>query len=146
MRPEELIVFFNELSPFWRDFAETQFYMGARVSEVAGLQTDSIDIKEKVIRVQYVVVWTRSKKFDYLKEVPKNGEISYASMNSKLKEIIGRRMASISNGFLFHKEGKPLDYRKIQHQYNKALKRAGLLDKYSSTHIMRHSMGTITGK
>ena len=33
---------------------------------------------------------------------------------------------------------------RIQYQYNNALKRAGLFPKFSSTHIMRHSMGTIT--
>ena len=76
--------------------------------------------------------------------MPKNGEISYASMNSKLEEIIHRRMSLASNGFLFHKNGKPLCYREIQYHYNKALKKAGLADKYASTHIMRHSMGTIT--
>ena len=146
LRPEELIAFFRELPLFWRDFAETQFYMGARVSEVAGLQVDSIDLKEKEIRVQYIVVWSvaTGRKFDYLKETPKNSEISYVSMNPRLEEIIKRRMDNASNGYLFHKDGNPLNYRDIQHRYNMALKRAGLFEKYSSTHIMRHSMGTIT--
>ena len=144
MRPQELIAFFNELPLFWRDFAETQFYLGARVSEVAGLKTDSINLAEKEVRIQYVVVWLRNKKVEYIKEAPKNNEVSYASMNSRLEEIIRRRMDQASNDFLFHDEGKPLGYRIIQYQYNKALKRAGLSHKYSSTHIMRHSMGTIT--
>lgn len=145
LKAKELIAFFNELSPFWRDFAECQFYMGARVSEVAGLQVDSVDMKEKEIKVQYVSVWSyETKKFDYLKECTKNGEISYASMNLKLEEILKRRLESAFNGFLFHINGEPLTYRQIQYQYNQALKKAGLGDKYSSTHIMRHSMGTIT--
>ena len=120
LRPEELLAFFRELPPFWRDFAETQFYMGARVSEVAGLQVDSIDLKEKEIRVQYIVVWSvaTGRKFDYLKETPKNREISYVSMNPKLEEIIKRRMNHTANGYLFHKDGKPLNYRDIQHRYN----------------------------
>lgn len=147
LRPEELIAFFQELPPFWRDFAEAQFYMGARVSEVAGLQVASVNLKELEICIQYVVIWSyETKKFEYLKEIPKNGEISYASMNKKLEEIIRRRLPLAANGFLFHLDGKPMSYRQIQYQYNLALERAGLSKQYSSTHIMRHSMGTITRK
>lgn len=145
MKGEELILFFKELSSFWRDFAETQFYMGARVSEVAGLQDESVNLKDLEICIQYVAIWNyETKKFDYLKEYPKNGEISYASMNNKLKEIMERRLPLAKDGFVFHDEGRPLTYRQIQYEYNKALQRAGLNDKYSSTHIMRHSMGTLT--
>lgn len=144
LNPGELIAFFRELSPFWRDFAEAQFYMGARVSEVAGLQSDCIDLTEKEIRIQYVVVWDCAKKFDYLKDVPKNGEVSHVAMNARLEEIMGRRLPEAKNGYVFHRDGEPLRYREIQHRYNKALERAGLSDRFSSTHIMRHSMGTIT--
>jgi integrase len=147
LKPEELISFFTNLPPFWRDFAESQFYMGARVSEIAGLQKDCIDLKDLEIRIQYVVIWSyKTKKFDYLKECTKNGEISYASMNVRLEEIMRRRLEHSKNGFMFHDNGDPLSYRQIQYQYNLALKKAGLFDKYSSTHIMRHSMGTITRK
>ncbi len=145
LKPEELILFFNALAPFWRDFAETQFYMGARVSEVAGLQASSIDLKNSEIRVQHVIVWAyKTKRYEYLKPYTKNGEISYASMNKRLIEIMKRRLADSANGFIFHKNGDPLTYRQIQYHYNVALKKAGLGDKFSSTHIMRHSMGTIT--
>lgn len=145
LRPEELVSFFKELNPFWRDFAETQFYMGARVGEVAGLQAESVYLGDKEIRVQHTAVFSyQTKKFDYLKEYPKNGEISYASMNKRLCEIMTRRLPLSIKGFIFHNSGEPFSYRQIQYQYNSALKRAGLADKYSSTHIMRHSMGTIT--
>lgn len=145
MKGEELILFFKELTPFWRDFAETQFYMGARVSEVAGLQTECVNLKDLEICIQYVAIWNyETKKFDYLKECPKNGEISYASMNHKLYEIMERRLPFAKNGFVFHEDGNPLTYRQIQYEYNKALKKAGFEKKYSSTHIMRHSMGTLT--
>lgn len=145
LRPEELVSFFKELNPFWRDFAETQFYMGARVGEVAGLQAESVYLGDKEIRVQHTAVFSyQTKKFDYLKEYPKNGEISYASMNERLCEIMARRLPLVVKGFVFHNGGDPFSYRQIQYQYNSALKRAGLADKYSSTHIMRHSMGTIT--
>lgn len=145
LKPEELVQFFRQLDPFWRDFAETQFYLGARVSEVAGLQVDSVSMSEKEIKVQDVAVWSyRTKKFVELKPRTKNNEVSYASMNSKLFEIMTRRLPLAKNSFVFHDQGSPLVYKQIQYQYNKALRKAGLADKYSSTHIMRHSMGTIT--
>ena len=144
LSPEELILFFQELDPFWRDFAETQFYLAARVSEVAGLQAECVDFKNREIRVQYALVWGQNKKFDYLKDRPKNGEISYASMNDRVRDIMLRRVPEALKGYIFHSRGRPLQYREIQYQYNEALKRAGLYPKYSATHMMRHSMGTIT--
>ncbi|MBT7765972.1 MAG: tyrosine-type recombinase/integrase, partial [Bdellovibrionales bacterium] len=145
MKPEEVIAFFNQLELFWRDFAETQFYMAARVSEVAGMQVSSVDFFEKIITVSHVAVWDRvSKQFSYLKEFPKNGEERYVFMNERLADIMNRRIPNSKNGYVFHQSGDPLRYKQIQYQYNSALKRAGLFPEYSSTHIMRHSMGTIT--
>ncbi len=147
MSAEEVLSFFSQLSPFWRDFAETQFYLAGRVGEVAGLQDECVDLVEQVITIKYVVVWGRTTKcFDHLKDVPKNGEERYVFMNQRLNEILCRRIPLAKNGFVFHMDGKPLAYRQIQYQYNTALKKAGLFPKYSSTHIMRHSMGTITRK
>jgi site-specific recombinase XerD len=145
MKPKELISFFSELDSFWRDFAEMQFYMAGRVGETAGLQASSVDFDEEQVMVKHTVVWGYSdKKFDYLKEYPKNGEVSYVSMNRKIREIMQRRVPEAVNGFIFHANDEPLSYRKIQYAYNKALEKAGLYGKYTSTHIMRHSMGTIT--
>jgi len=147
LKAQEIIRFFNALPLFWRDFAETQFYMGSRVSEVAGLKTECVDLDELEIQVKYVVVWSyKTRKFDYLKNCTKNGDISYASINVKLKEILERRIDLAQSGFLFHCKGEPLSYRQIQYQYNLGLKKAGLNDRFSTTHIMRHSMGTITRK
>jgi integrase len=147
MQAHELLNFFNALPEFWRDFAETQFYMGARVSEIAGLQVESVNFKDEEICIKHVAIWSyKTKKFEYLKEYPKNGEVSYASMNTRLKEILERRVLHSLNGFVFHKEGAPFSYRQIQYEYNKALAKAGLAKQFSSTHIMRHSMGTLTRK
>ena len=38
---------------------------------------------------------------------------------------------------------KPLEYRRIQYRYNKALKVAGLHPEFSSTHILRKAMANI---
>jgi hypothetical protein len=127
MKPKELIAFFNELDLFWRDFAEMQFYMAGRVGEAAGLQACSVDFQEEQVMVKHTVVWGYAdKKFDYLKEYPKNGEVSYVSMNQKMKQILQRRLPKSSSGCICHCDGEPLSYRKIQYAYNRALKHADL--------------------
>lgn len=78
-------------------------------------------------------------------------------MNKKLREIMQRRLADVSEtpcefyceetgnrlDFVFHINGQPLTYRQIQYHYNKALKKIGLYQKFSSTHLMRHSMANL---
>jgi len=156
---EQLLLFFDSFEDlFWKDFAETQFYLAARVGEVAGLQLESLDFLDRNIMIKYVAIWSmKDKKFSYLKEEPKNGHIKYAYMNNRLFEILQRRVnlgslqkstfKGISSGqqlsFVFNINGEPPSYRTIQYQYNKALKLAGLNELFSSTHIMRHSMATI---
>ncbi len=160
MRKHELISFFEELekdNPFWRDVAETQFYFSGRIQEVAGLQWDSIDFVDGIIEIENVCVWGPKKKFQYLKDSPKNGEERFVPMTRRLNSILQkhfeRRKPSrvedqrigkvVSCDFVFHLEGQPLDYRQIQYRYNKALKKAGLSHKFSSTHILRHSMANL---
>ncbi|MBF0361986.1 MAG: site-specific integrase [Oligoflexia bacterium] len=146
MLPNEIMQFFSELSPFFRDFATIQFYSASRVHEIAGLQTFNINLVDRWFLIKHVVVWDKSKRFLELKPYPKNGIARYCHMNPILEEIIRIKLADVPTGcnYLFHIEGKPLCYRKIQYEYDKALKKCGLGDKYSGTHIMRHSMATLT--
>lgn len=146
MKPNEIMMFFDALEGIWRDFAMTQFYLAGRVQEVAGLQTTSVNLDERSILIKDVVVWNRNKKFVELKNVTKNGDIRYVYMNNILENCLLRRLKNLYPDclYLFHIDGKPLEYRSIQYQYNKALKKCGFYPRLSSTHIMRHSMGTIT--
>lgn len=159
LKKHELLAFFKcleEDSLFWRDFAEAQFFLSSRVQEPAGLLHESVDLEDRVLRVENVVVWGEDKKFLYLKDSPKNNEDRDVFMNDRLFFIIQRRLMDIpSSGwikcprnkrelrFVFHINGKPLGYREIQYRYNKALKKAGLSHKYSATHIMRHTMANM---
>ncbi|MCT4642797.1 MAG: site-specific integrase [Bacteriovoracaceae bacterium] len=159
LKKHELLAFFDALesdSLFWRDFAETQFYLASRVQEVAGLLLSSVDFISKTLDIENVMVWGVDKKFSYLKDSPKNSEDREASINGKLFEIMQRRkierfqgsfkvcpVTGVSLDLVFHIEGKPLSYRQIQYHYNKALKKAGLSHKFSSTHIMRHTMANM---
>ncbi len=160
MRRHELISFFEELEKddiFWRDLAEVQFYFSGRVQEVAGLQWESVDFVDGIIEIENVAVWGPQKSFQYIKDCPKNGEDRNVFMTSRLFAILKRRFEErkaskvedmrtgnkVSCDFVFHLDGQPLNYRTIHYRYNKALRNAGLGHKFSSTHILRHSMANL---
>ena len=160
MRRHDLAAFFSSLGSdgqFWRDIAETQFYFSGRIQEVAGLQWESVDFEDGIIHIENVAVWSAKKSFRYLKDTPKNGEERLVPMTGRLREVLERRLLDrkpsgftdartggvVPCDFVFHQEGKPLAYRWIQYRYNKALKKAGLGHKFSSTHILRHSMANL---
>jgi integrase len=132
-----------QTEPFWYEFVLTQFYLAARVSEVAGLQVESIDLDNRSILIKDVTVWGDDKRFLELKNVPKNNEIRKLYINDDLFLIFKSKLKTVKNGFVFQIDEKPLDYRVIQYHYNKALKACGLYPEFSGTHIMRHSMATL---
>lgn len=131
--------FENEL---FRNFAIVQFFSCARVSEIAGLQTHSIDLEEGTLLIKDVVVWSKQKFFVELKPYTKNNDVKYVRLVKPLYDIFVDRL---SKGdpclYVFHLKGEPLNYRQIQHHYDKAFKKAGL--KFSGTHTLRHSMASI---
>lgn len=146
MSPDEVLKFFSKVEGIYKDVSMVQFYLAARIGEIAGIQFSSIDFEERSILIKDVVVWDRCKRFVELKPYTKNGDVRYAHINDTLFEIFERRFKNKSpdSNYVFHIEGALLSYRSIQHYYNKALRKVGLYGKYSSTHIMRHSMATIT--
>jgi integrase len=150
MTPEEVTLFLNSIkencNEIYYDLAVTQFYTAGRIQEVAGLQKQCVDLNKKVITIKYVAVWNKKKEFDYLKEIPKNNDVRYCKMTEAVFNSLTRRYNELSDecSFMFNKHGKPLSYRKIQYNYDKALKACGLGNKYSGTHFMRHSMASIT--
>jgi integrase len=157
MSPEQVLSFFDSFdSVFWKDFAKIHFYMAGRVQEPAGLQWDNVDFDNKLLIVSDVAVWGYSKRFEYLKEVPKNSEERIVHINDEMLEILKRRkkneclnedLLRLSDGqplnFVFHENGEPLNFRQVQYRYNKALKRAGLYPEFSATHILRKAMANI---
>lgn len=150
MKTEEFFLFLESLEqncdPLYCDLAITQFYTASRIQEMAGLQKVSVDFDQEQLEIKYVVVWDRHRKFSYLKERPKNGETRFCDINKTTKEALLRQSDVSKCDYVFQKDGQPLTYRDIQYNYNKALKKCGLFPKYSSTHIMRHTMASITRK
>lgn len=64
-------------------------------------------------------------------------------LTSHLEEILKRRLKHKEEncGFVFHVEGKPLNYGTIQLNYRKAQRLAKI--PYTGTHILRHGMATL---
>lgn len=129
----------------YQDFAIVQFFCASRFGEIAGIQLKNIDLNNKALLIKEVVVEDQSKKFLELKPYPKNGHPRVVAITHKVFEAaILRRLSHIQKecDYLFHIDGKPMGYRKVQFQYNKALKKAGLYPQFSSTHILRYSMAS----
>ncbi len=141
---EDAFKFFEFLPELYKDLAMTQFFCAARISEIAGIQISNIDLKKKTLLIRESVSWCNpSKTFEYLKPYPKNREPRIVHIHSVLEEIIMRRISYSKNGFgyLFHIDGKPLNYCTIQVNYRSAQKKSGI--KYTGSHCLRHGMATI---
>ncbi|PIP96123.1 MAG: hypothetical protein COV37_07690 [Bdellovibrio sp. CG11_big_fil_rev_8_21_14_0_20_39_38] len=148
MKVEEVLRFFNALElgingKFWRDFAETQFYLAARVQEVGGLQWKYINLLDGTIDISEVAVYL-GKEFVALKMGTKNGECRIVQMNKKLREILTRLFNERKDDspFVFNIKGKPLSNQLIEQNYNRAYKKAGL-ENLSGTHTLRHTMANL---
>jgi integrase len=149
MSSSELKLFLEALKgrPFWYNFALTQLLTAGRVQEIAGLQKRSLDFKQARLIIKDVAVWDKkTKKFDHLKNLPKNGEIREVHLGDELVRVLGKQVQidSSNSQFVFHICGVPLTYRQIQYNYEWALEKAGLSDRFSGTHFLRHSMATLT--
>lgn len=141
---EAAFKFFSVLPELYRDLAMTQFYCAGRISEVAGIQISNLYLDQEYILIKDAVVWCNSSKvYEYLKPFPKNKEPRRVHIHAALKEIIDRRLKLRWPGsnFLFHVEGKPLNYCTIQSNYRMAQMKTGI--PYTGTHCLRHGMATL---
>ncbi len=138
---------FSALPELYRDLAMTQFYCAGRIGEVSGIQIQNIYFDQEFILIKDAVVWTDvNKTFSYLKPFPKNRDTRRVHIHAALREIIDRRMKLRFPGcdYLFHVEGKPLNYCTIQSNYRSAQSKTGI--PYSGTHCLRHGMATLARK
>jgi len=141
---EAAFKFFSALPELYRDLAMTQFYCAGRISEISGIQISNLYLDQEYILIKDAVVWCNSSKvFEYLKPFPKNKEPRRVHIHAALKEIIDRRLKLRWPGsnFLFHVEGKPLNYCTIQSNYRMAQMKTGI--PYTGTHCLRHGMATL---
>ena len=144
---EDTYLFFNFLRPLYRELASIQFYTAGRIGEIAGLQWNNIDLKNRRMLIKETCIWCMSHKtFRELKPFPKNKEPRPCFITDEIMEILLRRRAfKISgNNFVFHVDGNPLNYSTIQANYRDAQQKSGV--PFSGTHILRHGMAKLARK
>jgi len=136
--------FFSHLNELYADLAMVQYFCAARIGEVAGLQISNIYLDQDKLVLKDTCVWGGpSKMFQYLKPYPKNKEPRTCYLRPWLRTIIDRRLTLRHQGsnFLFHVEGKPLNYCTIQSHYRQAQRKSNI--PYTGTHCLRHGMATL---
>ena len=141
------LLFFELLEPLYRDLALTQYFTASRIGEVAGLQWHRIDFINRRFVIMETCHWDMTSKcFVELNKQPKNKEPRPVYMTDELFHILKRRetFKVADNDFVFHVEGKPLNYGTIQLNYRKAQRKGNL--PYSGTHILRHGMAKLARK
>ena len=144
---DHTLVFLEELKPLYKDLATLQFYCAARIGEVAGLQWSCIDFKNRRMLIKHTCLWDNSsKKFTTLKNFPKNKETRPVFITQEIMEILERRSTFRlpGNNFVFHVDGRPLNYGTIQVNYRNAQRKSGI--PYTGTHILRHGMAKLARK
>lgn len=146
--PEQAFKFFAHMqSSVYKDLAVMQYFCAARIGEVAGIQISNIYLEQDLLMIREVVSWCNaSKMFEYLKPYPKNQEPRAVFIHGVLREIIERRLKMRKPGcdFLFHVDGKPLNFCNIQVHYRRAQREAGIPQR--GTHCLRHGMATLARK
>lgn len=141
---EAALQFFECLKPLYRDLALFQFYSASRISEAAGLQWSRIDFENKKIIIMETCRWDMTtKKFIELNKFPKNKESRPIYMTDEILEVLKRRKAFKigGNDFVFHNDGKPLDYGIIQLHFREGQRISKI--PYTGTHILRHGMAKL---
>ncbi len=144
---EDAILFFEYLRPLYKDLAMMQFFTAARIGEIAGMQWKNIDLINRRLIIKETCIWDSwNKVYQGLKPFPKNKEPRVCYITDEILDILKRRspFRLANNDFVFHVEGKPLNYGTIQVNYRGAQRKSGV--PYSGTHILRHGMAKLARK
>lgn len=141
---EEFALFASHLRPMFRSMAIIMLLWALRVGEAAALSDDVINLKKKEAWILNVVVWLKGRPDQ------KRGTKTGADAKMPITDIIEAEILHLKNNrpkgckLLFHHKGRCLRYGMILKEFNRALLEAQL--PYSGTHVIRHTMATITRK
>ncbi|QDK42402.1 hypothetical protein DOM21_13295 [Bacteriovorax stolpii] len=137
-------LFFDYLPPLYRELAMMQFYCAGRIGEICGIQWSNIDMKNRRMLIKHSCIFhSINKTFLELKPFPKNKESRPVFITDEIMEILKKREAFriLGNDFVFHVEGKPINYCTVQMNYRDAQRKSGV--PYTGTHILRHGMAKL---
>jgi site-specific recombinase XerD len=143
MLPSEVMKFINALrdenDKVYALLAEAQFITTTRIQETSCIQKDQINFSISRLVIDRAMAFTRVKGRDNYIKNTKTSEVKSLFFGDRLKNIFLEAINMDKSDFVFSINGKALTYRQIQYHYNKALKKAGLYPRFTSTHIMRHA-------
>lgn len=121
-----------------------QYSTGVRIGEACALKWEVFDSKEGKAFISKNVCWSRKKgRATFISELTKTGESRWIFLTPQLVRMLNAWQMSTGkrSGLIFSYDGvTPLSYRKIQYNYDNALKSVGA--DWSGTHILRHSFAT----
>lgn len=140
-RDEALNVIKSAPDEISQDLMLLQLRTGMRIGEVAALRFDRIDFVNSILMVDSHVDWPRRKGSEVRilngtrgcpsRELPLSADC--------LTMLLRRRTANPNGSMLvFEKNERVLSYRFIQHRYDLAFNRAGIIGKNGS-HTLRHT-------
>lgn len=149
----DFIKFRNELekdpnTKIYAALATVQFYQCLRISEIAALHKEDINLSEidskNKIHIRRKVEWARLKGdatriVDSFKNSSMIG-IKSSVLHPESKHYLVEYYESVNSGLVFNNNGEPLSYRSIQANFDKAFKAAGL--PFRSTHCLRKGGAT----
>lgn len=149
---EETKLFFNAMWEINKEdglfamLAEVQFLMAGRVQEAAAISPRQLDFDKGILTVDQAIAWARHEGGKHYIKSTKTGATRHCQITGRMQRNFIFLLNRMPKGceFLFHINGKMLTYRQIQRAYNNGLKKAGLDDRFGSTHILRHAMATAT--
>jgi integrase len=122
-------------------------HTGARVGEACGLLWDAIDFDNEIASVIRTVWWDHNTKRPKLQNCTKNDEsVRILRLSAPIVRVLKEaKLSSGGNGPVFaDRSGELLKYSAIQSAFNAGFKALGL--PWRSTHICRHSFGTLALK
>lgn len=148
VKPDEIIKFidsFTEKQELYRDMAIIQFYGACRIHEVAGLLKKNINLVTRKMLINETMCWAKGKA-PYIKPNTKTGEDKEVHIVDEMFAVLNKWLSKEDKSIdtVFHRNGEYIRYNAIHTNYKKALIAANL--PYSGTHILRHSMATLTRK
>ena len=124
--------------------AQFQLGLGSRVGETCSIDWKDVDLENGTVLISKTVQWARGNKTGTrISSLTKSGEPRLVPLTNQLiKALTDWKIASgRSAGLVFSFDGfKPLGYRSVQYYYNRAFSDVGM--RWTSTHILRHSMAT----
>ncbi len=132
----------NHHKPVYYYLASFQAMCGARIDEACGLEWSAVDLENASVEIRQICSWDFITRKPSLRKGTKTGEIRRIVIPQRLVELMSEwRKIGAHGNLVFHKDGSLLKYNAIQSVYKKAYRVLGLPER--STHVLRHSFGTI---